>query len=49
MVDPVHSKCIAMERNVDFASKENEDDDETFEEEEDDEGKPCNMCEMSCL
>ncbi|XP_006916392.1 Werner syndrome ATP-dependent helicase [Pteropus alecto] len=33
-VDPIHSKCIEMEGNLDVSSKEDEDEDEAIEEEE---------------
>lgn len=33
-VDPIHSKCIEMEGNLDISSKEDEDEDEAIEEEE---------------
>lgn len=37
-VDPLHSKCIEMEGNLDISSKEDEDEDEAIEEEEEYEG-----------
>lgn len=49
-VDPIHSTCIEVERNLDVLSKENENEDEAIEkEEEDDEGKHCTMFEMTHL
>lgn len=41
-VDPIHSKCMDVERNLDVP-KEEEDEDEAIEEEEESEGKHCNM------
>lgn len=42
-VDPIHSRCMDVERNLDVPCKEEEDEDEAIEEEEESEGKHCNM------
>ncbi|KAM5275089.1 bifunctional 3'-5' exonuclease/ATP-dependent helicase WRN isoform 4-T4 [Hipposideros larvatus] len=51
--DPVHSKCIEVERNLDVLSKENEDEDEAIEKEEvDDEDHSIpgpNANQITCL
>lgn len=41
--DPIHSKCMDVEKNLDVPCKEEEDEDEAIEEEEENEGKHCNM------
>lgn len=42
IVNPIYSKCIKVERNLDDSFKEDEDEDEAIEEEgEDNEGKHC--------
>lgn len=46
--DPIHSKGIKMEGNLDVPS-EDEDEIETIEEEDDDEGKLCNMFSVTHL
>lgn len=50
-VDPNHSKCIEMERNLGLPSEDDdEDENEAIEEEEVvDEGKHCNMFETAHL
>lgn len=47
-VNPIYSKCIKVERNLDDSFKEDEDEDEAIEEEgEDTEGKHCTTFEMT--
>jgi len=51
MVDPNHSKCIEMEKNLDLPSEEDdEDENEAVEEEKEaDEGKHCPVFELTPL